>query len=298
MKKLVALLFIFPFCLTSVAQNVGIGNPSPAEKLDVTGNINVTGTIKANGVDGTPNQVLMKNNSGTLAWGDICDYKNMATFSNSSGSWAVPAGVTKVWVELWGAGGGGNVYAGGGGGAYISAIFEVTPSSLVYYSSGAGGAGATLNAVAGAYSNISYPTASINLVAYGGQAALFSNPYYLQGSSGGSFSISSGFTSYIGIPGNSGRSSVATTLQSSATNFYEVISDGVGGDAGNTTATGGLGAYVTINLNPVSVTRLKFAKPGNLPGGGGGAGYFGTTTSGAGSAGGESGGNGMVIIHY
>lgn len=61
---------------------------------------------------------------------------------------------------------------------------------------------------------------------------------------------------------------------------------------------GGLGSYVTINLNPVSVTRLKFAKPGNLPGGGGGAGYFGTTTSGAGSAGGESGGNGMVIIHY
>jgi hypothetical protein len=53
----------------SQAQNVGIGNSSPAEKLDVTGNINVTGTIKANGVDGTPNQVLMKNNAGNLEWG-------------------------------------------------------------------------------------------------------------------------------------------------------------------------------------------------------------------------------------
>lgn len=50
-------------------RNVGIKNPTPAEALDVTGNINVTGTIKANGIDGTANQVLMKNGSGILSWG-------------------------------------------------------------------------------------------------------------------------------------------------------------------------------------------------------------------------------------
>ena len=42
------------------AQNVGINNPNPNEKLDVNGNINVTGTIKANGSAGSPNQVLKR----------------------------------------------------------------------------------------------------------------------------------------------------------------------------------------------------------------------------------------------
>jgi hypothetical protein len=50
--------FIFSiilFSFTSAAQNVGVGITNPAEQLDVNGNINVTGTIKANGVDGTAN---------------------------------------------------------------------------------------------------------------------------------------------------------------------------------------------------------------------------------------------------
>jgi hypothetical protein len=67
MKKLL-LLFIMAIAIQTKAQNVGIGNPTPAEKLDVTGNINVTGTIKANGVDGTANQVLAKNTTNNLAW--------------------------------------------------------------------------------------------------------------------------------------------------------------------------------------------------------------------------------------
>ena len=99
----------------ATAQNVGIGNPAPAEKLDVNGNINLTGTIKANGVDGTANQVLMKNGSGVLQWGNICDFKNFLTFYSSS-TFTISAGVTKIMAELWGAGGGGNANAGGGGG--------------------------------------------------------------------------------------------------------------------------------------------------------------------------------------
>ena len=88
------------------AQNIGIGNSNPAEKLDVNGNINVTGTIKANGTDGLPQQVLMKNSSGALTWGSICDYKNFSMFV-LSGSFIIPAGVTKVAVEIWG--GAGNI---------------------------------------------------------------------------------------------------------------------------------------------------------------------------------------------
>lgn len=69
MKKML-LLFLYPvlLCTSVAAQNVGVGTSNPVEKLDVNGNINVTGTIKANGTDGTPNQVLMKNGSGNLTW--------------------------------------------------------------------------------------------------------------------------------------------------------------------------------------------------------------------------------------
>jgi hypothetical protein len=67
MKKLF-LFTLMAIAIQAQAQNVGIGNPAPNEKLDVTGNINVTGTIKANGVDGTANQVLAKNASNNMAW--------------------------------------------------------------------------------------------------------------------------------------------------------------------------------------------------------------------------------------
>ena len=50
--------------------NVGINNLTPAERLDVNGNINVTGTIKANGAPGLPNQLLGTNETGSLAWVD------------------------------------------------------------------------------------------------------------------------------------------------------------------------------------------------------------------------------------
>lgn len=38
--------------------NVGIGNNTPTEKLDITGNIKTTGEIKPNGTNGQANQVL------------------------------------------------------------------------------------------------------------------------------------------------------------------------------------------------------------------------------------------------
>lgn len=64
------------------AQNVGIGNPAPTEKLDVTGNINVTGTIKANGIDGTAGQVLQNNGNGTISWASGTNLGNYSTVVN------------------------------------------------------------------------------------------------------------------------------------------------------------------------------------------------------------------------
>ncbi|MBK9736578.1 MAG: hypothetical protein IPO92_17105 [Saprospiraceae bacterium] len=48
--------------------NVGIGNASPAEKLDVTGHINITGSIKPNGNNGMNGDVLTNLGNGTMNW--------------------------------------------------------------------------------------------------------------------------------------------------------------------------------------------------------------------------------------
>lgn len=288
-----------PFFISAAfiqGQNVGIGNPAPAEKLDVTGNINVTGSIKANGVDGTANQVLMKNSSGTMVWGDMCEFKNIATFISGTSAWTVPAGVTKVWVEVWGAGGGGNFYAGGGGGGYISGLFSVTPGSLVGYQIGTGGTGTGTSGTNGGFSVVFYTPLSINLIANGGTAAFFASPNLITGSNGGTYSVS-GTNSFIGIIGGSGQPSVASAVQSSATAFFEIITGGNGGNSGNTNTTGGLGMYVVFNTSSLATPRIKFGNHGLQPGGGGGSGYVGTTAS-AGNVNGFNGGDGMVVIHY
>ena len=53
--------------------NMGIGNTTPSQKLEVTGNIKTSGTVTAGAVTypnshGTANQVLSTTGSGTLAW--------------------------------------------------------------------------------------------------------------------------------------------------------------------------------------------------------------------------------------
>jgi len=51
----------------STAGNVGIGTTAPSKKLDIAGDINLTGTIFDNGVSGSPGQVLTSTGTG-LAW--------------------------------------------------------------------------------------------------------------------------------------------------------------------------------------------------------------------------------------
>ncbi|QHO62982.1 hypothetical protein MICH65_0001 [Candidatus Chazhemtobacterium aquaticus] len=51
--------------------NVGVNNASPAYKLDVTGDINFTGALRANGTAGTTGQVLVSQGSSNPVWSDI-----------------------------------------------------------------------------------------------------------------------------------------------------------------------------------------------------------------------------------
>lgn len=66
----------------------------------------------------------------------------------SSGNFQVPSDVSFVHVELWGAGGGGNVYYGGSGGSFYSAILPVTPGELIPVTVGTGGVGTVTTNVA------------------------------------------------------------------------------------------------------------------------------------------------------
>lgn len=48
--------------------NVGIGTQNPTDKLDLTGNLKMTGELRPNGVGGTQGQVLTANGDGTMFW--------------------------------------------------------------------------------------------------------------------------------------------------------------------------------------------------------------------------------------
>ncbi len=281
------ILLLIAFTSSISAQNVGVGTTTPAEKLDVNGNINVTGTIKVNGVDGQPNQVLMKNSGGTFVWGDIESYKNYATFINvGAQSWTVPAGVTKIWVEAWGGGGGVGISSGsgGGGGGYVSAIFTVVPSSTVNITVGTAGTSGG-SPTAGGNSTVS--NASSLVIANGGAIG---DPIGYLTAPGGGGSVG-GTSSYFIQAGEAGHPNKSEYYQGGTSTFYEALTAGKGGDGANSVNTGGRGTYILYNITTATNVRVTYGSNGRMPGGGAGAlGNFGGIIYNA--------GQGMVIIHY
>ncbi len=86
MKKLLLTGWLFmSIAAMSVAQNVGIGTNSPAEKLHVTGNIKAD-TVKPNAIKLLPNagsgKVLTSDGSGNASWQALS-----ASSGDGSGSW-------------------------------------------------------------------------------------------------------------------------------------------------------------------------------------------------------------------
>jgi hypothetical protein len=109
---------------------------------------------------------------GVGSSGGIVQFSNMEVYSTpGTYTWTCPAGVTKVMVELWGAGGGGYSFGGQGGG-YGKAIVNVNPGSIYQVTCGLGGC-TLLNttpcpysASPGGYSSFS------NIIAFGGNAGI------------------------------------------------------------------------------------------------------------------------------
>jgi hypothetical protein len=278
--------------------NVGIRNLDPQYTLDVGGDINTTGAIRTNGNGGTSGQVLQNNGNGTMSWMDMCEFKNIAIFKTvGAGNWTVPAGVTLIMVEAWGAGAGGSAYAGGGGGGYICGFFTVSPSFVVNFSIGDGGVGAFINATNGQSTTATGPSSTLTAVGGSGPTYTAAAVFVLPGF-GGNYSISPvSFLNYFGIAGQTGSIGINTFIQSGASIFREIVSSANGGDAGNSINTGGAGAYYMYNITTATDVRRASGGNANQPGGGGSGGYA-LTTNPALSLSGGSGGDGMVIIHY
>ncbi len=276
---------------------VGINNSNPQERLDLRGNMNITGTIKTNGDAGSANQVLMKNGSGSMVWGDISSFKNFESFYTSgSYNWLVPVGVTSILVELTGGGAGGIIHGGGGGGGYIGAQFIVTPGTTLNFTVGGGSLGSAGGNSVAAGSSI-FTVGSVVLTAEGGLGTTFNNTSKLFSSAGGVFFISpSTFRNYVGIAGAAGEPNKITFEQKSATSFFEISSNGVGGGPGYCRECTGKGAYYSYDISAAVTFRNTFSEFRIVPGGGGGGGYQLSSFGGFGSGG--AGKDGVITIHY
>lgn len=145
----------------------------------------------------------------------------IATF-NSSSSFTVPAGVTKVRVQVWGAGGSGGgstnqAYPGGGGGAggYGTGVYPVTPGQVIPVTVGIGGAAAaggsssfgTLLTANGGAVGTSGANGTVGLGGLGGTVA--GQQYGFTGGAGSSGIIYSGST---GIEGGTGAGGFGSTI--------------------------------------------------------------------------------------
>ncbi len=286
------LIFLFvAIAAITMAQNVGIGTPAPIEKLDVTGNMNLTGNLRLNNVSGQPGQVLMTNNSGSTQWVDMGGYKNFVRLGFPSGNWTVPAGVTKIVVQLWGGGGGGSKDAGAGSGGYMMAMVPVTPGDVLPYVTGAGALGGTTTGGNGG--NTTLAAAGVTFYAMGGGGAQSSGTDLYYGSGGG-FDISSAlFLSSFGVNGEAGLNNTLEYMQKSSTEFLKVTSGGNGGNSPYVPNTGGKGRTMIVNVPALTSVLISKTTDGIQPGGGGGGGFD------NGSIGvGGTGGRGLVLIHY
>lgn len=134
-----------------------------------------------------------------------------------STNWTIPAGVTSVTVETWGAGGGGKggtvglPGGGGGGGAYSKEVIAVTPSTSFNVVVGTGGtAGSANGGNGGNGGSSSFSANTTNTTANGGSGATTTS-----GGTAGSANGNADF-SYAGGAGGNGHQNAVTHVGSAS----------------------------------------------------------------------------------
>lgn len=301
MKKFFTLATLSFYTCIALAQNVGVGTTTPSEKLDINGNLNVSGQFKVASDSGMANQVLTKNASNMPVWAELYQYKNFASFvcnnvaasagaNNCTDTWIVPAGITSILVECWGGGGGGSTATGGNGGGYIISLIAVTPGQTVSMTIGAGGAkgSVSVNGITGGTSTVEV-NSSAYLLSFGGLGGRLGDP-------AGSITVFPNTTTdafytatgprYITHAGESGKVSLLSFGQVSSTDFARIVRYGDGGDAGNLPHSGGTGGYRIISA-AVNQQMQAVNTAGDYGGGGG-----------ADAVGGGNGRGGRVVVRW
>ena len=195
---------------------------------------------------------------------------------NSTGSFVVPAGVTSITVQVWGAGGGGdNSTNYGGGGAFAQSTFPVTSGNIYAITVGLGAGSGT----GGDGGDSSFGSVVVakggkgGSIGNGGLASQSTGDIKFNGGNGGKSSgnagAGGGAAAGTGNDGNPGGSATSNTIGNG----------GVGINGGGSGGNGGVDYSSGI--------------PGVAPGGGGGErgknSIFGSS---------GAGGNGRVIINY
>lgn len=272
-----------------------------ADDASVGTNLSV-GTVTTDGISMNYTPVVTVDALGNVVPNSVVTYGSKAatpvvqTFtSTGTHSFTVPAGVTTMKVECWGAGGGGQggSGAGGGGGEYAAEpALAVTPGNSYSYTVGTGGAGGP-GGVGGPGSNGGDSSFTGNAVTVRGHGGHGSNSSFTSGGSGSTNTThhgggsSSSSTTGTGSGGAGGGSSAGTATGGTAGSPNSGATGGAGGTAPSGGGNGGHGGNGTGTTGTAGTA-------GSAPGGGGGTGGAGSSSNSAGGA----GANGQVRLTY
>lgn len=260
------------------------------------------GTVTTDGISMNYVPKLTVDASGNVVPNSVVTYASQSattttqTFTTTgTHSFTVPAGVTTMKVECWGAGGGGQggSGAGGGGGEYaMEPSLAVTAGNSYTYVVGAGGAGG-VGGAGGPGSNggnSTFAGNSVTVTAHGGSGSTSATTSGGTGSTntthhngGGSHANTTG-TSTGGAGGGSSAGTAAAGVSGSSNSG---TSGGAGGVAPSGGGNGGAGGNGTGTSGTAGVA-------GSTPGGGGGTGGAGSSSNSAGGA----GARGQVRVTY
>jgi hypothetical protein len=266
--------YVFGKSSSGYSGNVGIGvNGTPSAKLHVNGSVRIT-----EGNQGT-GKILTSDASGNASWQEAPCMQHKVIFGTavSGASFTVPAGITKLFIEVWSGGGNGSIYSptpafqvtggGGGSGGYANFYLDVTPATTVTYNVGSVSSGFNSG------------------ISYGGNTISINNGFNADNNTGAGFGATlfiNTFSNIFFTKGTMGNFNVNTVYTIGATTYTE-YRGGKGGDAPNGGA-GGMGEIARSGYN-------SFSDNGSFPGGGGGA----ATSNGTAV---KTGANGAVIIRY
>jgi Glycine rich protein len=219
--------------------------------------------------------------------------RTILDYTGSLQTYAVPAGVSKLRVGMWGAGGGGGTPGGwsygapGGGGGYATGIVSVTPSTNVYVVVGGNGAPNSTVSAYGGGGPIQGGSDNRYGASGGGYSGLFSattlnqaNAIMIAGGGGGGGSSRAG-TGNVGGAGGGLQGENGGSPYDGKTDYR--------GQGGTQTAAGGVINNSSSGQGPL---QGGTSTAGGAYGGAGGGGWYGGSAGGYSEANTMSGGGG------